>query len=74
MKDWEEKVCAFLEFNERPILKHAGKFSHNEAEEIVYQRYQIFDLNRREQEFLESENEAIEQLKNIEHNINEKKK
>jgi len=65
MKDWEERVSAFLEFHERLILNHAGNISHDQAEEIVHQRYGEFDLSRREQEFLQSEREAIEELEKI---------
>lgn len=66
MKDWDERVSSFLKFYERPILNHAGEVAHVKAEEIVHERYEQFDLNRREQEFLDAENEAIQELMEIE--------
>lgn len=75
MKDWEERVNAFLKFHERPVLNHAGEITHEKAEEIVHKRYEQFDLNRQNLELLEAENEAIEELKQIERDlISEQKK
>lgn len=74
MKDWEERVNSFLKFHERQVLNHAGEVAHENAEEIVHKRYEEFDLNRREQEFLQAENEAIEELMEIERDINDQKK
>lgn len=71
MKDWEERIHSFLKFHERQVLNHAGEVAHEKAEELVHQRYEQFDLNRREQEFLEAENEAIAELMEIERDISE---
>jgi hypothetical protein len=35
MHDWAEKLDAFLGFNERDILNHAGKISHAIAEKLA---------------------------------------
>jgi hypothetical protein len=74
MKDWVERLGAFLEFNDRSVLNHTGKISHDEAEKTVNQHYEKFEKSRIEQEFLESENEAMEDLKKIEQGYSEKKK
>jgi hypothetical protein len=50
MADWEEKLDAFLSFNERDLLNHAGKISAQVAEKLAIQRYEEFDLKRREEE------------------------
>lgn len=71
MKDWEERVNSFLVFHGRSLLNHQGKISYEEAEEVVNERYLQFDLKRREQEYIDSEKEAIEELKKIEQSIME---
>jgi hypothetical protein len=44
MKDWVEKLDAFLKFNEDEVLKHQGKVSHDVAIALAgteYEKYQI---------------------------------
>jgi len=44
MKDWVEKLDAFLKFNERQIIGNAGKISHEVAEALAlgeYEKYRI---------------------------------
>jgi hypothetical protein len=44
MKDWIEKLDAFLQFNEEAVLKHQGKVSHEVAlklAETEYEKYRI---------------------------------
>jgi hypothetical protein len=44
MKDWVEKLDAFLQFNEEAVLKHQGKVSHEVAlalAENEYEKYRI---------------------------------
>ena len=44
MKDWVNKLDAFLQFNEEDILKDSGKVSHEVAvalAESEYERYRI---------------------------------
>lgn len=42
MKDWVEKLDAFLQFNERDILKHSGKVSHEVAETVALSEYEKY--------------------------------
>ncbi|MBU4142214.1 virulence RhuM family protein [Patescibacteria group bacterium] len=42
MKDWVEKLDAFLKFNEREILENAGKISHEVAEALALGEYEKF--------------------------------
>ncbi len=42
MKDWEEKINKFLQFNERDILKNAGKISHELGKETAELEYLKF--------------------------------
>jgi hypothetical protein len=47
MKDWVERLDAFLKFSEYEILKDAGKVSHEVAEELAKKEYDEF---RKEQD------------------------
>jgi hypothetical protein len=42
MSDWIAKLNAFLTLNERAILDHAGKISHEMARELAEAEYEIF--------------------------------
>lgn len=42
MKDWVEKLNAFLQFNEKEILHNAGRISTKVAQELAYQEYDKF--------------------------------
>lgn len=46
MKDWIEKLDGFLKINERDILKHAGKISHELAEQQAIDEYNKFNPRR----------------------------
>lgn len=46
MKDWIEKLNAFLQFNGREILENAGKVSAKVAEQLAVQEYEKFNKNR----------------------------
>ncbi|MEC1718488.1 virulence RhuM family protein [Schinkia azotoformans] len=46
MKDWIEKLNAFLQFNGREILENAGKISAKVAEQLAVQEYEKFNRNR----------------------------
>jgi len=42
MKDWTEKLDAFLQFNEREILKNSGKISHEVAVALALDEYEKY--------------------------------
>jgi len=46
MKDWTEKLDAFLQLNDRDILNHAGKISHLMAKELAEGEYDRFNRQR----------------------------
>ena len=50
MKDWIDKLNAFLNINNREILNHAGKISHNVAKELADKEYEKFNQERIENE------------------------
>jgi len=46
MQDWINKLNEFLKFNEREILTHAGKISHEMAKELAEAEYDKFHAKR----------------------------
>lgn len=56
LKDWAEKLDAFLRFNERQVLAGAGKVSHKQAVAHAQNEYEQFAAQRRSA--LEAEGEA----------------
>lgn len=46
MKDWVDKLNAFLQFNEREILENAGRISAKIAEQLAVQEYEKFNQKR----------------------------
>jgi hypothetical protein len=49
MKDWIAKLHAFLTINDRNILTHAGKISHQMAKELAEAKYDKFNRQRIQQ-------------------------
>ncbi len=69
MRDWRKKLDAFLKFNERDILEHAGTVTKEVADALALEHYEVFNKNR-----LKSEAEAetladYEALKTIEEKV-----
>lgn len=46
MADWIKKLDAFLTLNEREILTHAGRISHEMASEMAEAEYEKFNKRR----------------------------
>ena len=46
MKNWIEKLNGFLTLNDREILEHAGKVSHEMAKELAESEYEKFNCKR----------------------------
>lgn len=65
MRDWVEKLDAFLRFNEYDILQDAGKVSHEVAKALAEEAYSQFRV--RQDEIYESDfDRVVKQLKNKE--------
>jgi hypothetical protein len=47
MADWIAKLDDFLRLSDRDILTHAGKVSHELAEELAHRQFEAFDTKRR---------------------------
>jgi hypothetical protein len=61
MRDWRQKLDAFLQFNERQILDHPGKVAMAAAQELALKEYQSFRKRRLQEESVRDEDE-FEQL------------
>ena len=49
MADWASRLDAFLSFNEREVLTHAGKLRAEIAEKLAQERYETFAAGRRQE-------------------------
>lgn len=67
MAEWVAKLDAFLEFNERNILKHAGRVSHRLAEDHAHAEFAKFDADRLKRS-------ALEPSSDFDHIVDEMKK
>jgi hypothetical protein len=65
MAEWAEKLDGFLKFNERDVLKHAGKLRMDVAQRLAAERFEIFDANRRAAEALAADEVDISELEKI---------
>jgi len=66
MRDWTGKLDAFLSFNERNVLTHAGKIEAEVAEKLALERYETFDKARRQAARLEADVEDVKALESLE--------
>ena len=64
MKDWITKLHGFLTLNDRAVLTHAGKVSHDLAKELAETEYEKFHVARMKHADLAGSDfdEAIKQL------------
>lgn len=65
MKDWREKLDAFLQFNQRAILEHSGRISMEEAKRLALEQYQAFNQRRIEEGDALAEKEFEEEVKRM---------
>ncbi len=74
MKDWREKLDAFLKFNEKQILEHPGKVSMEVAQKIALEQYDKFEKKRLAQEAAMPDEDFDQVAKSLEHDPKRKKK
>ncbi|MEK6750075.1 MAG: virulence RhuM family protein [Pseudomonadota bacterium] len=65
MHDWREKLDAFLQFNERDILTHAGKVAKEVADKLALEQYEKFYARRLAAEAQADEREFDVAIKNL---------
>jgi hypothetical protein len=73
MAEWADKLDAFLEFNERDLLTHAGKVQMKVAQKLAAKRYDAFDAKRKQAEALKADEEDIEALETLAKELEQKK-
>ncbi|MBP9890309.1 MAG: virulence RhuM family protein [Planctomycetes bacterium] len=66
MADWAAKLDAFLQFNERNILTHAGRISHELALNHAHAEFIKFDDERRRREAIENLSDFDKSVKKLE--------
>lgn len=69
MAEWIEKTDAFLTFNEREVLRGAGKISNDRMKAVVGQRYSVFDQQRKSEAAALADREHLAELEAIEAEI-----
>ncbi len=72
MQEWASKLDAFLTFNERDVLTHAGKLRAEVAERLALERYETFDAARREAARLAADAEDVAALERVERELEDK--
>jgi len=68
MTEWVQRLDAFLQFNERNILTHAGAVSHQLAEEHAHAQFEQYDAERRRLEATQPSSDfdrAVEEVKRL---------
>ena len=64
MKDWAQRLDAFLQFNEYAVLKDAGRISADIAKKLAEEQFAQYRVIQ-DQHYLSDFDEAIHRLKNI---------
>ncbi len=70
---WRQNVDRMLQFNDQPLLRGLGSVSHDQMLEIVHERYDAFDQQRRTAEALAADADDLQQLEQLEEQLKQKK-
>ena len=62
---WRQNVDRLLTFNDKPILQGSGKLSNERAKQIAHDRYDSFDVQRRQAETLAADAEDLKELEAV---------
>ena len=68
MAEWVQRLDAFLQFNERNVLTHAGAVSHQLAEAYAHGQFEQYDAERRRLEATQPSSDfdrAVEEVKRL---------
>ena len=68
MGEWVQRLDAFLQFNERNVLTHAGAVSHQLAEAYAHGQFEQYDAERRRLEAAQPSSDfdrAVEEVKRL---------
>jgi hypothetical protein len=72
MSGWADKLDAFLSFNERDVLTHAGKVEAAVAGKLALERHESFDASRREAARLAADAEDVKALEKVSRKLESK--
>ena len=61
MKDWVEKLNAFLKFSEYEILTNAGKISHEVAETLAFKEFEKY-RKKQDKNYISDFDREVEKL------------
>jgi len=73
MKDWTQKLDAFLKFNEQDILQDKGKISHEVAIALAEKKYDAFRIEQ-DKNYISDFDKIVEKTKQLEKKISPKNK
>jgi len=73
MAQWADKLDAFLSFNDRDLLTHAGKMQMAVAQKLAAEQYETFDAKRKQTEALQADEEDIAALEQLAKDLEGKK-
>ena len=71
---WRKNVDAFLNFSEMDVLQGKGSISHETMKHVANERYELFNEKRKAYEASLADKEDMESLKEIETELNDRKK
>tara|TARA_R100000005_G_scaffold96162_1_gene81128 strand:- start:19238 stop:20263 length:1026 start_codon:yes stop_codon:yes gene_type:complete len=74
MAEWADKLDAFLSFNDRDVLTHAGKLQATVAQKLAAERFEVFDAQRKAAEALAADEADIAELEHMEKTAQKRKK
>ncbi|MCE6987588.1 virulence RhuM family protein [Dyadobacter sp. CY323] len=69
MDFWRENVDRIIEFNDKDLLQGRGSISNERMEEQVFDIYQQFDSSRKQKDAHLADQEDLEELRKLEHQI-----
>ncbi len=70
LKNWQEKLDSFLEFNEREVLTSGGNINKTEADKKAKQQYQQFSTQRRTELEDKGAKDTLDLLSELQKNSN----
>lgn len=74
MADWRAYVDSFMTFNEQAVLQGPGRMSHQAMTTIAHERYEQFDVARRQAEALEADRADLQELEQVEKQLSSQRK
>ena len=72
MKDWTQKLDAFLRFNEQDILQDKGKVSHEVALALAEKEYEAFRMEQ-DKKYISDFDKIVKKTKQLEKKTDKKK-